>query len=590
MKFETNSEQADKGNRIVELINELDAAKQQSAQTDSQAATAAPVTTNAVDAELESLRQQLEEAQQALEDARREAKAAASAVQVASTDSKGVAQPNAEQTAAMKSELDERAAKLEAAEADLSARDAVVTKRENQAQSLKTQLNERLAAKTAEMVQLKAAHEAELSRVRQSAPPSTNLEPTKAASDSTAAPLSESSPKKVVELPDEGAAEKEIKDWISGNATAKRIIHNNVERKTNNIKELLATTEAKLEALKTESEKLQAQPEGDTSVKAEGGQQQASVPEKMTDKELEMWKKQPQIDNWHTKQLDELNMKAKLQQSMSANLRAKWNAIERIAKATPTEEVAKAVEVARQEKAPVPVPQPTTLQASTTPAPTSAPHGGRQQPPLATTNVPQANGMSARSQSPVQNANSNTLGGPPPVVGNAGNPWIQAQLGRGNNGIAPSNLLSQPPQHQHQQGGRGRGADNGTGPRTLQNIVAGGTTNIPRGGGSNIPLPGGRGRGQQPSQQPNQPPPPINTLNQNASQIGRGNHRGGGRNNGGGRGQNPNSPRTSLNPGAQQFNPGNAGRGQKRGADDDSEGANRGGKRPRGRGGQGGGE
>jgi nucleoprotein TPR len=553
-----------------------------------------------LDEELESLRQQLSDAQEALEDARREANAAASAVQVASTESKDVAQPNAEQTAAIKSELDERAANLEAAEANLGLRDAAVTERESKAESLKTKLNlrlkEGLAVFKAQIEELKAEHESELARVRQTARSSTNLEPTEAAPASTAVPEPESSLKKTVDLPDEGAAEKEIKDWINGNATAKRIIHNNVERKTNNFKELLATTEAKLEALKTESEKLQAQPGVDTSVKAEGDQQQAPIPENLTDQELELWKKQPQINKWHTTQVEELNMKAKLQQGMTAQLRAKWTAIEQIAKDSPTEEVAKAVEVARQKRAPVPAPQSTALQASTTSAPTSAPHGGQQQPPLATTDVPQANGTSAHTQSQVQSSNSNPFrGGPPAELSNAENPWIQAQLGRGNSGIAPPNFLSQPPQQQHQQGGRGRGADTGTGPRALQGIIASGATNIPRGGGSNIPLPGGRGRGQQPPQQQNQQnqqPLQINTQNQSASQIGRGNHRGGGRNHGGGRGQNSNqnSPRNSLNPGAQQFNPGNAGRGQKRGPEDDGEGANRGGKRPRGRGGQGGGE
>ena len=149
-------------------------------------------------------------------------------------------------------------------------------------------------------------------------------------------------------------------------------------------------------------------------------------------------------------------------------------------------------------------------------------------------------------------------------------PFFQNQQGRPN---SPFNQMQQP--QQSQQPGRGRG-DFGTGPAALRNITGqqqGGQSSIPRGGATGIPQPGGRGRGGQPQQMQG-----LNTNVQGAgqSQIGRGGGRGGGR----GRGGAPGSP--GMNPGAQHFQPVGAGRGQKRGAEDDGGGAQRGGKRPRG--------
>lgn len=182
-----------------------------------------------------------------------------------------------------------------------------------------------------------------------------------------------------------------------------------------------------------------------------------------------------------------------------------------------------------------------------------------------------------------------------------------------NNARPNSPFNQQQPQSQSQQpqqGGRGVSRDSfGTGPAALRGLMGqqGNQSAIPRGGG--IPRPGGRGGASQQTQNQNQNQNQgINIQGTGGSQIGRGgNNNAGGRGRGGRGGgniqtnvpgghsqsQGQNSPRATLNPGAQQFQPPSAGRGQKRDRDDGGgdDGGHRGGKRPfRGRGGGGGGE
>lgn len=281
------------------------------------------------------------------------------------------------------------------------------------------------------------------------------------------------------------------------------------------------------------------------------------------------------------------DLKVKLTKGQLSALKVKWAVFEKAAKETPTEEVAKVYEVAKNAKdttaaqtgtpvkpqVPMPAHQAIQTQQGSIPRPASA--LGQQ----VSAHI-QTNGAPVQQPSPfqqgAQNAGSNA----------APNPFSQAARGIATPGFTTQTQTAPVQQTQPQQAGRGHG----TGPAALKSILGAGQTGIPRGGsgipqpGSGIPQPGGRGAGR--GQQPN----PA----QNQSGIARGGAVRGGRGGGRGQGQSQNnSPRTSLNPGASQFQPGQgAGRGQKRNADGEVDGSGaRGSKRPRGgRGGQGGGE
>lgn len=614
MSYDTllTSHQADKGNRIVEIQEQLTAALNQAAQAGSASVVDAPPADLPSTEELDTLKAQLSEARKALEDARANAESVAATASEPSTDVKAdTAQGDAENLT-LKAELDERENKLQEVEAALSQREVKVTTREgkvaeiqkkaqDKVHSIRSESNDKIAAVTKEMNEeierLKTEIvelQVEINRLKEHPQQSIGgNNPTVAYKNL----LDEDVPAQVDQVIDTESLARptvtahELKSWINKNHAAKSVIVEQIKKHIEPLKEQVRTKEAELAKLNEQLKDLAAKPA--EPIKSESNMTQGSG------QDVETALANAKVE--HQKALDKALKMAEMRSNARSGMlqvgRDRWNAIEKISKESPTMEVSKAVATAVEEsKRPKPAAaaaaqQPPTSSVASLPQPATASTQAPTQQTATTANIaPQANGTSLPGSNP-------TLPNQPVQIP-ASNPFLAAQSGRG---MAQPGFAGQNPftaqQQQQQQGGRGRGDGMGTGPRTLQGLFSN-QSNIPRGGASNIPLPGGRGRGGQPQQQ-QQPPvqnqnqPPNNSAQgPGASQIGRGGNRGG---RGGGRGgtqPNQSSPRNSLNPGATQFQPQatpGMGRGQKRGAEDEAEGGARGGKRPRGRGGQGGG-
>jgi nucleoprotein TPR len=615
--------QAEKGNRIVELQEQLTAAQSQAAQSEPTPAVEARSGEGASTEEIETLKQQLSEARKELEDARAKAESAAAtaAGQTTSTDAKfDAVQAGIDQTT-FKAELDEREAKIKEAETALARREEKVTTREgktaeiqkkaqDKVHSIRNESNEKIAVITrdtnqeitrlkAEIVELQAEIK-QLKELKENPKEANNATVVykDLLTEETLNPALLNQPIDTENLPRPSVTASQLKVWINSNPVAKTTIAEQIRKHLGALQEQIKAKDTELLKL---TQELNDRPQGpnEPTIKPETSEAQGS------DQAVEAALAQAKVVHEQAikdaiesrEKQHKMHLRAKT--SLLQNGQNKWIEIEKIAKETPTLEVGKAVVMAAEEakkpKPPTTTPaqqQPAAVQPSVSsvaalPLPAKA---SSQQPVTTATNVPVTNGANvpAHAQSPRPIPSQQPALNPQAGNGIAGNPFIPTQMGRG---IAPPGFTGQMQlPAQQQQGGGGRGDGLGTGPRALQGII-GNQSGIPRGGGSSIPLPGGRGRGQPQQQQQNMNPAlNINTQNAGASHIGRGNNRGG---RGGGRGgaqSNQSSPRGSLNPGAAQFQPlPGAGRGQKRGAEDDGEGGARGGKRARGRGGQGGG-
>lgn len=518
----------------------------------------------------------------------------------------------------MKAALDQREADLNTLEADVQRRSAIASDRENKNARVMEKANGRVqkirAETTEELERMKKAHEEELERVRQEL--SAVATTTTAAQDGPTAIEQPSTPIvsgtegliNTEDLPRPTVTADQLNNWIKTNNEAKMVI---IEQIKTNMNKAMKPKNEELAKLRDEVRDLKAQALAQTAPIAK-----ESEPVKSSNTEEELTKLKAEHETALKEALEKkeesltkmYNMRIKIKDSTLANIRAKCNVVEKAAKETPKEEVAKVWEQAVEAAKAAPAAAPSTPKvaistpAATAPAPVQA----------TTSQLPQPNGMVAPvggqpfQGSPAQQPQANQFyqsgqgvapnafnqGGAPVALNQfnqAGglNPFSQAggvnpfhqgqnQMGRG---------LAQPGfagQNQAPHFGQGRGDGFGTGPQALRGVLQ---SNIPRGGAgaTGIPQPGGRGGGRGYGQQPFQQNQPQNQFSAaGASQIGRG---GGGRGGRGGRGGASNTTGSpsqgNLNPVAQQFQPG-AGRGQKRGAEDDSEGGARGGKRARG--------
>jgi nucleoprotein TPR len=581
--------QAEKGTTIAELRQQLSQAQAQGTQPASGAAPAEPVTDSAMSAEIEVLREELTAKAKEIVDLQTALDNANATVNEANAGN--------QLPAKTKTELDEREARLNTREESLEQRDQKITSREGKEQQLRQNLNDKLKAARAsydeKVAELKAKHEAELERLQQEKQTATSSNnPTPApdvSNDSKVEP--NAVPDGIINTEDLArptVTENQLSYWLKHNTGVLKVVKDQIGK---NIKRATAQKDETITTLRQELEQLNAQKAIDAivnPVKEDPDQAKLKWYEER-DNLIAEWKEKLVVKEANMQKMAE--MKAKLKDSQLATFKARFGYVEKAAKETPTEEVAKVYAIAVTQKAPEnkTVAQPSTpaKPASAQPAaqaPTTSTPQQQEAAPSAH-NTPQANGANnaaiaqAPQPAPVQQPN--------PFMQAAGhgtipNPFLQGQqqMGRGlpQPGFTVQGAAQQP---QQQQQGRGRGDVLGTGPQALRGVLS---SNIPRGGGSNIPMPGGRGRGGQ--QQQNQQQNANNPQNQNQSNIGRG----GGRGNGRGRGIQPNqqqqqgSPRNSLNPNAQGFQPNQqGGRGQKRGAEDEGDGAAvRGGKRQRG--------
>jgi nucleoprotein TPR len=629
--------QATKGTTIDELRKQLSQGQAQGQQPASNSAPVEPATASDTAAETEKLKEELAAKAAEVNDLRAQLASAKSAQHTAESVKQPEASQNDEQIASIKASLDQREAQLKELEASLNAREAKITTREGNLDKIKNKYNDSIknirAESSQELARVKDAHQAELERLQQEKQnlASSQGAPKDAPKEATGA--AQHVPEGMVNTEDLArpvVTGGQLKDWIMNNTGAytvfRAVVHSNVQKqmaaKDETINKLSQEIKQKDEAinklnqdikqLNTQIEQLNIQKaiDGITGVKPEPGQAKEAGSGEDLSAVNAAWEKKmkEKLEELESKLVKTHELKAKLNASQLKLFRTRFSYVEKAAKETPNEEVAKVYAVALTQK-PVEAtkaPQPATpakpvpAQAETQgQAPNTSTPSQQEAPVASAANTPQANGAS--NATPAQASLPTSFQQPNPFLQATGhgtnvNPFQQSQnqMGRGlpQPGFTVQGQAQgqQPLGQQQQQSGRGRGDGVGTGPQALRGVLQ---SSIPRGGASNIPMPGGRGRGQNQQQQAQNPTQQQNQA-PGASQIGRGGGRGGGR----GRGQqnqnqNQGSPARGLNPGAPGFQPGQggqAGRGQKRGADDDSEGANRGGKRARGgRGGGGGG-
>ncbi|KAJ4351099.1 Protein mlp1 [Ascochyta clinopodiicola] len=579
---ELEQKEAEDKTRIVKLEADLKAA-QSSVSAETETAGEPSIAAPQAD-EIKELKEELAAAQKEVEDLRTRAEAAEAATSNANSTAPTEAQPNAEQLEATKAQLEEREARVAELELTLQQRQTILDQREtkiagreSKAQDLREQANNKIRSirkeTDEEKAKLAVQYQAEIDQLKKQIVASATTTP-----GTPKAPTSET-PIKSESVPWPDANKDQIRVWMNSNKEAKEVAQMIVSKYTAPLKSEIGELSKEIETLKS-AEKPSAAPN-----QADNHNHAADLAIAKAEHEANLKTALEQKEAMMNRQSE---LKVKLTKGQLSALKVKWAVFEKAAKETPTEEVAKVYEEARNAKD-------TTTQTSTPARPQSA--AAVQQP-----GQPQAGGIprptSALGQQAPFSAQTNGTPTQPP------NPFQQSGQNAGSNaalnpftpsarGIATPGLATQaqtaPGQlAQTQQAGRAHG----TGPAALKSIVGAGQTGIPRGGsgipqpGSGIPQLGGRGAGRGQQQQ-------------NVAQIQSGIARGGaaarsGRGGGRGQGQSQNnSPRTSLNPGASQFQPGQgAGRGQKRNADGEAEGNGaRGNKRPRGgRGGQGGGE
>lgn len=550
----TNSTQAEDKTRIVKLEADLKAA-QISVQIDapatneqSQATVTEPAASVPSSDEVEKLKEELIAARKEVEELRVRAETAEAAANDANNVPQVEAQPNTEQLEATKVQLEERearVAKLELAlqekQTQLDQRETKIAGRESKAQDLREQANNKIRSirkeTDEEKAKLAAQHQAEIDQLKKQIETSAATAPGTPKVPTSDTPIKSES----VSWPD--ANKDQIRAWIQSNKEAKETLRFLVDKHTTPLKQ-------EIESLKSATKPSGPADQIDTHNHA--ADLAIAKAEHEADKKAALEQKEvahkAALDRQEAMMNKQSDLKVKLTKGQLSALRVKWAVFEKAAKETPTEEVAKVYEEAKNAKD-------TTGTQTSTPARPQAP---------------------APAPAPAQQVTQPQQGGIPRPASALGQ---QAAVPAQTNGTSAQ-------QPQQQQAGRG----NGTGPAALKSLLGAGQSGLPRGGSgiptpsSGIPLPGGRGAGR--GQQPN----PV----QAQSGIGRGGAARGGRGGGRGQGQSQNnSPRTSLNPGASQFQPGQgAGRGQKRNADGEAEGSGaRGNKRPRGgRGGQGSGE
>jgi len=631
------TETAAKGTTIDELRQQLSQAQAQDQQPASNSTSAEPLTNSAAAAEMEKLREELAAKAAEVDDLRAQLASAKSAQHAAEGESQPEASQSSEQIAAIKASLDQREAQLKELETSLNAREAKVIAREGNLENIKTKANDSIkkirAESSQELARVKDAHQAELERLQQeiqkAAPPQ---DTPKDVTQGAAQPVPDGMVS-TEDLPRPTVTDQQLKIWLKNNTGAYRVlisqIRSNVNNQTakkdemiNKLNQEIQQLKTQIEQSKTQIEQLNAQKviDGITGVKQEPGQaKEAGSSEDLTAVNAAWEKKlKEKLEELETKLVKTHELKSKLKDSQLKLVRTRFSYVEKAAKETPTEEVAKVYAIALTQK-PVEAAKPPQPATPAKPAPaqantqgqalnTATPQQQQQTAAASATNTPQAN--SANNATPTQASQSAPFQQQPnPFVQAAGhginaNPFQQSQnqMGRGlpqpGFTVQGQGQAQQPQAQPQQQSGRGRGDGVGTGPQAIRGVIQ---SNIPRGGASNIPMPGGRGRGQNQQQQNQNQQQNQQGQNQGpgaTSQIGRGGGRGAGR----GRGQqnqnqnqNQGSPaRGGLNPGAAGFQPGQAGqagRGQKRNAEDDGEGATRGGKRARGgRGGGAGGQ
>ncbi|KAJ4983943.1 Protein MLP1-like protein [Stagonosporopsis vannaccii] len=553
---ELEQKEAEDKTRIVKLEADLKAV-QSSAPADVQVATAEPTTAPAETSseapsndEVEQLKEELAAARKEVEDLRTRADAAEAAASSATSAPQDDAQANTDQLDAAKAQLEERESKVAELELALQQRQAVldqretkIANRESKAQDLREQANNKIRSIRKETDEEKAKLTAEIDQLKKQIGTGATSTPGTPKFPATETPVKT----EAVSWPD--ATKEQIQAWINSNKEAKDVLRGLInkykvplEKEVEALRKQIEELTKELEALKS-ADKPSGAPDQNT---ADGHAADLAIAKAEYEANLKT-----QLESLETRMSRQAELKVKLTKGQLSALKVKWAVFEKAAKDTPTEEVAKVYEDAKNAKDTAPAQ--TSISASAQPAaPVSQPQQGGIPRPAS------ALGQQASA------AQTNGSGIPAP-------------------GVAQGQIASAQ-QPQQQQAGRGHG----TGPAALKSIISAGQTGIPRQSGipqpgSGIPQPGGRGAGRGQGQNPAQ------------SGIGRGGTiarggRGGAR---GGQSQN-NSPRTSLNPGASQFQPGQgAGRGQKRNADGEADGSGaRGNKRPRGGrgGGQGGGE
>ncbi|KAF5853068.1 hypothetical protein GGP41_001641 [Bipolaris sorokiniana] len=410
------------------------------------------------------------------------------------------------------------------------------------AQLATAQSNEPIRAETdAELARLKGAHEAELERLQQEKQMATPKETSEVSTE----PLPEGMIH-TEDLPRPRVTDSQLAQWFRTNTGALRVVKAQIQ---NNLKKATTSRDETIAKLRQEIEQIHTQKaiDGITGMKQEPEQAKQAASSEDVNAINATWeeKLKVKLQEKETSMNKTYEMKSRVKDSQLMLVRARFSYVETAAKETPTEEVAKVYAIAMTQKPkpdnkagaqPATPAKPNLAQAqlpnqapnASTPSQAGATPVQQQQAAPSVNNTPQSNGADNNSGFQVPQQSNPFLQSV--GQGNTINPFMQGanQMGRG---LPQPGFVAQ--NQGQQQQGRGRGDGVGTGPQAIRGALQ---SNIPRGGGTGIPLPGGPA-GFQPAGQAVQ-----------------------------------------------------AGRGQKRNAEDDSEGATRGGKRARGgRGGAGGG-
>ncbi|KAJ8113905.1 hypothetical protein OPT61_g4084 [Boeremia exigua] len=531
---ELEQKEAEDKTRIVKLEADLKAAQLSvSAPADMPATQAASTTANA---EPPSESPSIEEVLRA------RAEAAEAVASTANSASQEEVQQNTEQLDAIKSQCEEREAKVAELELSLQQRQAIldqrevkIANRESKAQDLREQANNKIRSIRKETDEEKAKLNAEIEQLKKQIGAGSSATPGTPKASASETPVKA----EAMSWPD--ASREQIQAWINSNKEAKEVLKVLINKYKVPLEKEVEVLKKQIEELTKELETLKSAEK--PSLSADQNAADSHAADLAIAKAEHEANLKAQLEQLEVRMNRQAELKVKLTKGQLSALKVKWAVFEKAAKDTPTEEVAKVYDEAKNAK-------------DTTPAQTSIPVGAQPTTPAP---QPQQGGIPR----------------PASALGQQAPTLVQPN---GSGVSAPAQ------QQQQQQGSRGPG----TGPAALKNIVGAGQSGLPRQSGipqpgSGIPQPGNRGAGRNQAQNPAQ------------SGIGRGGAaargtRGGGR---GGQGQN-NSPRTSLNPGASNFQPvPGAGRVQKRNADGEAEGSGaRGSKRPRGGrgGGQGGGD
>ena len=283
-------------------------------------------------------------------------------------------------------------------ETSLNAREAKVVAREGNLEKIKTKANDQIKKirdeSSQELIRVKDAHQVELERLQQelqkAAPPQD------APKEATPA-VTQPAPDGMVnteDLPRPTVTDQQLKAWLKNNTGAYRVfvsqVKSNLQGQMAKKDEMIKKLEQEIQQLKTQiQENAQKVIDGLTGVKQEPEQAKEAGSSEDLAAVNAAWEKKlkEKLEELEAKLAKTHELKSKLKDSQLKLVRTRFGYVEKAAKETPTEEVAKVYAIALQQKPveaakPVQPATPAKPAATQGQAPTSTPQ--QQHPPQPT--------------------------------------------------------------------------------------------------------------------------------------------------------------------------------------------------------------